>query len=302
MARLDTLAAALTAAGIDYSCGELLAGHCTFRIGGAADVFVRPRGESELCKAIKLCMDSETKYFLLGNGSNILFSDEGFHGAVIDVSAMSSELLLDGNVITASAGCTLMQLCRFAQKNQLAGLEFAYGIPGTVGGAVYMNAGAYGGEMKDVVRDVTLLQKDGHIAKLSGSEMQFRYRHSILEDSGACVLHVCFALAPGDEKMISARMEELMARRREKQPLDKPSAGSTFKRPEGAFAAALIEQCGLRGYRVGGAAISEKHCGFVVNLGGASCADVLCLCRDVTEAVKGKTGYALEKEVRVVGD
>ena len=212
------------------------------------------------------------------------------------------ELLLDGNVITASAGCTLMQLCRFAQKNQLAGLEFAYGIPGTVGGAVYMNAGAYGGEMKDVVRDVTLLQKDGHIAKLSGSEMQFRYRHSILEDSGACVLHVCFALAPGDEKMISARMEELMARRREKQPLDKPSAGSTFKRPEGAFAAALIEQCGLRGYRVGGAAISEKHCGFVVNLGGASCADVLCLCRDVTEAVKGKTGYALEKEVRVVGD
>ena len=179
-------------------------------------------------------------------------------------------------------------------------MEFAYGIPGTVGGAVYMNAGAYGGEVKDVLQSVRYLTAEGEITEAPAAELDLSYRHSAFEENGGCILSACFRLEPGDPGAIKARMNELMAKRLDKQPLDKPSAGSTFKRPAGAFAAALIDQCGLRGYRHGGAAVSEKHCGFVVNLGGATCADVLALCDEVRAIVQEKTGYELEKEIRVV--
>ena len=194
----------------------------------------------------------------------------------------------------------LSALCKAALDSSLTGLEFAYGIPGTVGGAVYMNAGAYGGEMKDVLTTVQYLTAEGEIKEATAAELDLRYRHSIFEENGGCILSAQFALTPGEPEAIRTKMDELMAKRLDKQPLDKPSAGSTFKRPVGAFAAALIDQCGLRGYRHGGAAVSEKHCGFVVNLGGATCADVLALCEEVRAIVKEKTGYDLEKEIRVV--
>ena len=265
-----------------------------------------PQDEEQLCRAVMLCKQADIRYYLLGNGSNVLFADEGFRGAVIDVSAEAEGMGLsiyqnaDGDYISAPAGLKLSELCNFALKHGYTGLEFAYGIPGTVGGAVYMNAGAYGGEMKDVLESVSYLTADGRWVDSEASELDLSYRHSAFEENGACILGAVFRLAKGDPDAIKARMNELMQKRIDKQPLDKPSAGSTFKRPAGAFAAALIDQCGLRGYRHGGAAVSDKHCGFVVNMGGATCADVLALCDEVRTIVKEKTGYDLEKEIRVV--
>ena len=256
--------------------------------------------------------DATTKYgfghrrtYLLGNGSNTLFSDAGFGGAVICLTGLNSRFSMqaqpDGSTkVLAPAGMMLSALCNTAQKESLAGLEFAFGIPGTVGGAIYMNAGAYGSEMKDVLTSVEYLAADGNIVEVPAAELDLSYRHSIFEENGGCILSATFRLKKGDAASIKARMDELMQKRIDKQPLDKPSAGSTFKRPAGAFAAALIDQCGLRGYRHGGAAVSDKHCGFVVNLGGATCADVLALCDEVRAIVKEKTGYDLEKEIRVV--
>ena len=264
---MEQLKQQLQAAGIFYKENEPLSAHCTFRIGGPADLFVMPRDEDQLCQAVQFCKQAEIRYYLLGNGSNILFADE---------------------------------LCKFALQHGYTGLEFAYGIPGTVGGAVYMNAGAYGGEMKDVLEAVSYLTADGRWVDSEASELDFSYRHSAFEENDACILGAVFHLEKGDPDAIKARMNELMQKRIDKQPLDKPSAGSTFKRPAGAFAAALIDQCGLRGYRHGGAAVSDKHCGFVVNLGGATCADVLALCDEVRAIVKENTGYDLEKEIRVV--
>ena len=252
----------LQAAAIPFRENEPLAAHCTFNIGGPAQLFVMPENEQQLCSAVALCKEQAVRYYLLGNGSNILFADEGFSGVVIDVSALDAEIAVEDTVLTAGAGVRLAALCKAALKHGLSGLEFAYGIPGTVGGAVY--------------------------------------RHSIFEENSGCILSAQFHLQPGNAADIRAKMDELMAKRVEKQPLDKPSAGSTFKRPAGAFTAALIDQCGLRGYRHGGAAVSDKHCGFVVNLGGATCADVLALCDEVRAIVKEKTGYDLEKEIRVV--
>jgi UDP-N-acetylmuramate dehydrogenase len=259
-----------------------------------------PENEQQLCSAVALCKEQAVRYYLLGNGSNILFADEGFSGVVIDVSALDAEIAVEDTVLTAGAGVRLAALCKAALKHGLSGLEFAYGIPGTVGGAVYMNAGAYGGEMKDVLQSVRYLTQDGDIVEAETAALDLSYRHSIFEENGGCILSAKFHLKCGDSAAIKARMDELMQKRIDKQPLDKPSAGSTFKRPVGAFAAALIDQCGLRGYRHGGAAVSEKHCGFVVNLGGATCADVLALCDEVRAVVKEKTGYDLEKEIRVV--
>ncbi len=290
----------LLQAGIPFRENELLAQHCTFKIGGPAELFVQPETEQQLCAAVKLCKAENVRYYLLGNGSNILFADEGYRGVIIDTTAMKTELVIDGTQVAAGAGLRLSALCTAALENGLTGLEFAYGIPGTVGGAVYMNAGAYGGEMKDVLVSVRYLTAEGEIMEAPAAELDLSYRHSIFEENGGCILSACFRLEKGDPSAIKARMNELMAKRVDKQPLDKPSAGSTFKRPAGAFAAALIDQCGLRGYRHGGAAVSEKHCGFVVNLGGATCADVLALCDEVRAIVKEKTGYDLEKEIRVV--
>lgn len=297
---LEQLKAGLGAAGIPYRENEPLAEHCTFKIGGPARVFVMPQEEEQLCKAILLCRDLRLPYYLLGNGSNILFADEGWSGVILDTSALKSSIQREGCTLRAGAGTLLSSLCREALRAGLTGLEFAYGIPGTVGGAVYMNAGAYGGELKDVLTRVRYLNQEGQIVCAEAAELDLSYRHSIFEENGGCILSAEFRLTPGDPAEIQAKMEDLMGRRRDKQPLDKPSAGSTFKRPAGAFAGALIDQCGLRGYRHGGAAISEKHCGFVVNLGGATCADVLALCREVQQIVKEQTGYTLEKEIRVV--
>ena len=290
----------LLQAGIPFRENEPLAAHCTFKIGGPAQLFVQPQTEQQLCSAVALCKEQAVRYYLLGNGSNILFADEGFAGAVIDISALGSDIAVEGNMLTAGAGGRLAALCRAALEHGLSGLEFAYGIPGTVGGAVYMNAGAYGGEIKDVLTVVRYLTAEGEVVQASAAELDLSYRHSIFEENGGCILSAQFALQPGNAADIRAKMDELMAKRADKQPLDKPSAGSTFKRPAGAFAAALIDQCGLRGFRHGGAAVSDKHCGFVVNLGGATCADVLALCDEVRAIVKEKTGYELEKEIRVV--
>lgn len=310
---MKQLKQALSAAGIAYKENEPLSAHTTFRIGGPADVFILPENEEQLCAAVRLAKKAGVKYYLLGNGSNILFEDAGYRGAVIDVSAMKSGIgfienidfpgkdpALTYNAVVVGADKMLSSLCMAALEDSLTGLEFAYGIPGTVGGAVYMNAGAYGGEMKDVLVSVRYLTTEGEIVEAPAQELDLSYRHSIFEENGSCILSAKLHLAKGDPAEIRAKMDDLMARRREKQPLDKPSAGSTFKRPVGAFAAALIDECGLRGYRHGGAAVSEKHCGFVVNLGGATCADVLALCDEVRAIVKEKTGYNLEKEIRVV--
>lgn len=297
---MEQLKQLLTAAGIAYKENEPLAAHCTFKIGGPARLFVQPADRAQLCRAVALCKAQGVRYYLLGNGSNILFADEGYNGVVLDISSMQDTVEVHGTQLTAGAGVRLSALCKTALEHSLTGLEFAYGIPGTVGGAVYMNAGAYGGEMKDVLEAVSYLTADGRWVDSEASELDFSYRHSAFEENGACILGAVFHLEKGDPDAIKARMNELMQKRIDKQPLDKPSAGSTFKRPAGAFAAALIDQCGLRGYRHGGAAVSDKHCGFVVNLGGATCADVLALCDEVRAIVKEKTGYDLEKEIRVV--
>lgn len=297
---IQALKEGLAAAGISYREQEPLAAHTTFKIGGPAAVFIQPAQEDQLCSAIALCRELSVPYYVLGNGSNTLFGDKGWNGAVICLAGLRGEVHQEGDNLWAPAGMPLNMLCMAALRASLTGLEFAYGIPGTVGGAVYMNAGAYGGEMKDVLVSVRHLNAQGEIVETPASELDLGYRHSIFEDNGDCILSAQVRLAPGDAQKISEQMNDLMGRRRDKQPLDKPSAGSTFKRPVGAFAGALIDQCGLRGYRHGGAAISEKHCGFVVNLGGATCADVLALCQEVQTIVKEKTGFTLEKEIRVV--
>ena len=300
MEQHQNLTARLQAAGIAYKEQEPLAAHTTFKIGGPAAVFVQPADEAQLCQAVRLCRELAVPCYLLGNGSNILFGDRGYAGAVVSLAGMKREVRREGDTLTAPAGMQLSVLCTAALRAGLTGLEFAYGIPGTVGGAVYMNAGAYGGEMKDVLASVRYLTAEGDIVEAPAAALDLGYRHSVFESNGGCILSAAVRLAPGDPEAIAARMDDLMGRRRDKQPLDKPSAGSTFKRPVGAFAGALIEQCGLRGYRHGGAAISEKHCGFVVNLGGATCADVLALCAEVQKIVKDQTGFTLEKEIRVV--
>ena len=301
---ITALCDALTRQQLPFVQGEPLAAHTTFRIGGPAVFWCAPQDAEQLRETLRLCRENGVRVYLLGNGSNTLFDDAGFDGAVVDMRGLSQMESSDAGTdvvrITAGAGQTLGRLCSKAQALGLTGLEFACGIPGTVGGAVYMNAGAYGGEMKDVLEAVSYLTADGRWVDSEASELDFSYRHSAFEENDACILGAVFHLEKGDPDVIKARMNELMQKRIDKQPLDKPSAGSTFKRPAGAFAAALIDQCGLRGYRHGGAAVSDKHCGFVVNLGGATCADVLALCDEVRAIVKEKTGYDLEKEIRVV--
>ena len=278
--------------GVPYECGTPLARYTTFKIGGPAALFARPADARQLEAALTACKKSDVRYYLLGQGSNTLFADEGFDGAVICTRMMGGVPRIEGERLTA--------LCAMARDAGLTGLEFACGIPGSLGGALYMNAGAYGGEMRDVVETVTCLTPEGTVETRTADELAFGYRTSVFEQDGSCVLSATLRLAHGDKAAIRARMAELLAKRREKQPLEWPSAGSTFKRPQGAFAAALIEQCGLKGLQVGGAAVSRKHSGFVVNLGGATCADVIALTEQVIRVVKEKTGYTLEREIRVV--
>lgn len=282
-----------------------LADHTTFHIGGPAGIFCTPKTVVELTRILELCRQHQARVYLLGKGSNTLFSDAGYNGVVVCFHGMRSRMAMEkqadgGVLLSVSAGEMLMGLCAAARDSALTGLEFACGIPGTVGGAVYMNAGAYGGEMKDVVRQVTFLDEDLCLRTLPAEELELGYRTSIFEKRNWCIVEATVLLRPGNKDEIAARMQELLCRRREKQPLEFPSAGSTFKRPQGAFAGKLIEDCGLRGFTVGGAQISEKHCGFVINRGGATCADVVALTDRVREIVRKKTGYVLEREIRVV--
>ncbi len=300
MSDIAALVRALRAEQLPALQGEPLSRHTTFQIGGPAAVFCRPETPAQLLRTLELCREHGVRSYLLGNGSNTLFSDAGFDGAVVCTVEMKRPVTVSGTVLRAAAGAPLGAVCRKAQQAGLAGLAFAFGIPGTVGGAVYMNAGAYGGELKQVLRRVTFLDRALRLDSLPVQELALGYRTSRFETEGGVILEAEFSLAPGDPAAIEAEMQELMARRREKQPLELPSAGSTFKRPQGAFAGALIEQAGLRGFAVGGAAVSTKHCGFVVNTGGATCADVVALTEEVARIVYEKTGYRLEREIRVV--
>ena len=300
MSDIAALVRALRAEQLPALQGEPLSRHTTFQIGGPAAVFCQPETPAQLLRTLELCREHGVRSYLLGNGSNTLFSDAGFDGAVVCTVEMKRPVTVSGNVLRAAAGAPLGAVCRKAQQAGLAGLAFAFGIPGTVGGAVYMNAGAYGGELKQVLRRVTFLDRALRLDSLPVQELALGYRTSRFETEGGVILEAEFSLAPGDPAAIEAEMQELMARRREKQPLELPSAGSTFKRPQGAFAGALIEQAGLRGFAVGGAAVSTKHCGFVVNTGGATCADVVALTEEVARIVYEKTGYRLEREIRVV--
>lgn len=281
--------------------GELLSNHTTFRIGGAAKYFAVPKNEEEIMEAVDFAIVKDLPYYILGKGSNVLFADEGYPGVVIEIGAGMEKVERIGDTgIRAQAGVSLSALATFAAREGLSGLEFAGGIPGTLGGAVTMNAGAYGGEMKDVIVSAKVMDEEGAVQELSCEELQLGYRTSIVQKKQLVVLEAEFSLKPGETETIQNTMKELNAKRREKQPLEYPSAGSTFKRPEGYFAGKLIEDAGFRGYRVGDAQVSEKHCGFVVNRGKATCAEVLQLIEDVQKEVKEQFGVQLEPEVRII--
>ena len=283
--------------------GEPMSRHTTFQIGGPADRFVTVETRSQLQGLIRVLGQEKLPYLILGKGSNLLVSDLGIRGAVLLLAGEFRQVeLLPGGLVRAGSGTSLASVCAFAREHSLTGLEFAWGIPGSVGGAAYMDAGAYGGEMRDVVARVHHLTPEGEAGSASGEALEFSYRRSRYTGTGDVITAVEFQLEPGDHTQISAKMEELMSRRKEKQPYDMPSAGSVFKRPQGAFAAALIEECGLKGRSVGGAQVSEKHAGFIVNTGGATCGDVLELVRQVQQEVYEKKGIRLEMEVRVTGE
>lgn len=279
---------------------EPMSKHTSFRIGGPAELMVFPESAEELSEIFKVSNLLDCKITILGAGTNVLAPDEGMDGVVVCLKdALDFMELLEDSRIRVAAGVTMARAAVFACNHKLSGFEFAHGIPGTVGGGVYMNAGAYGGEIAQVCESVEVMAHDGSVRILSADEMQFSYRHSRLEDDGGIVISAVFKLIPGDEAEIRSKMQELMQKRRNSQPLDLPSAGSAFKRPVGGFAAALIDQAGLKGFRVGDAAVSEKHAGFVVNLGEATAADVKALLVAVADCVEGKSGIRLEPEVRI---
>ncbi|MDO5797932.1 MAG: UDP-N-acetylmuramate dehydrogenase [Eubacteriales bacterium] len=275
--------------------------HTTFRIGGPAEIFVMPKTTEEVAKALEICRQEEIPYFVLGNGSNLLVSDQGYRGVIIQMDRNMEEVTVEGTEIRAAAGALLSSIAAAARRSSLAGFEFAGGIPGTLGGAVVMNAGAYGGEMKDVLKDVTVMTQDGEVRVIPAGELEMGYRTSIIKKAGYLVLGATIVLKEGDPEEIRALMRELSEKRTSKQPLEFPSAGSTFKRPEGYFAGKLIMDSGLRGYQIGGARVSDKHCGFVINAGDATARDVVDLMEYVVKVVKEKYGVTLEPEVKFLG-
>lgn len=276
--------------------------HTTFKIGGPADYFLVPESGEEAGEIIKICKQTDIPYFILGNGSNLLVGDGGYRGAVIQIYRNMSAVTTEGTIITAQAGALLSSVAAVAKNASLTGFEFAGGIPGTVGGAAVMNAGAYGGEMKDVLVEVTVMDADGNIFTIPAEKLELGYRTSIIKKAGYIVLEAKIRLEEGNQEAIRERMKELTIQRTTKQPLEFPSAGSTFKRPEGYFAGKLIQDAGLRGYRVGGAQVSEKHCGFVINCGNASAADVDELMKQVSAKVEEQFGVTLEPEVKRLGE
>ncbi len=281
---------------------EPLKNHTTFRVGGNADCLLLVESSKQVQEILSYLYKVELPYFILGNGSNVLVGDKGYRGIVIKIADSMSDVYVEGNRIYAEAGAFLSKVAKCAYENGLAGLEFASGIPGTVGGAVIMNAGAYDGEMKQVVENVDVVDKEGNALELNNATMEFGYRTSVIKNHKFVVSKCCFLLQEGDKATIKAKMDDFSARRREKQPLEFPSAGSTFKRPEGNFAGKLIMEAGLSGFKIGGAQVSEKHCGFVVNAGDATAADVKNLMEHVQQVVYEQSNVRLEPEVIMLGE
>lgn len=285
---------------IKYMTDEPMRNHTSFKIGGAASVVVEPKNEEQIISIVKKCNECSIRYIAVGNGSNLLVSDDGIDACIILLGKEFGDIvLLDDTTIYAKAGAPLIKVCRFALENELTGLEFAYGIPGSCGGGAFMNAGAYGGEMKDVLYKCEHIDKNGNQGFLENEDLNLSYRHSAYYENECIITGLYLKLEKGDKKQIKSKMDDLIGRRKEKQPLEYPSAGSTFKRPEGYFAGALIEECGLKGLTVGGAQISQKHSGFVINTGNATCSDVLELCKKVSNTVYEQKGVKLEMEIRV---
>lgn len=286
--------------GCDYAENELMSKHTTFRIGGRAALAVFPESEEQISRIVKTAKSEGVRLITVGNGSNLLVDDNGIDGCVMILDERFGDIrLINETTIFAQAGALLIKLCRFAYEHGLTGLEFAYGIPGSCGGAAFMNAGAYGGEMKDAVVRCDHIDKSGNHGYIEKDDLDFSYRHSAYYDNGCIITGIYVKLSKSDKTDIKAKMDDLIGRRKAKQPLEYPSAGSTFKRPPGNFAGALIQQCGLKGRKVGGAQVSEKHAGFVINTGGATCKDVLELCGICRDTVYKKTGIKLEMEIRV---
>ena len=276
--------------------------HTTFRIGGPADFFLLPSTVDEVRGILEICREEELPYFILGNGSNLLVSDKGYRGVIIQLYRNFSNISVEENEICASSGALLSQIAAAARNASLTGFEFAGGIPGTLGGAVFMNAGAYGGELKDVLKEAVVMTEQGEILTLPVEKLDMGYRTSRIKKAGYLVLEARLVLEQGDMDKIRDTTKDLTEKRVSKQPLEYPSAGSTFKRPEGYFAGKLIMDAGLRGYQVGDAQVSEKHCGFVINKGNATAADVLTLIENVREKVQEQFGVTLEPEVKFLGE
>ena len=281
---------------------EPMSRHTTFRVGGPADFFVTPKAKEEVRDVIRICKEAGMPYYIIGNGSNLLVSDAGYRGVIVQIYKEMNEVKVEGDLVKAQAGALLSGIAAKALGAELSGFEFASGIPGTIGGACVMNAGAYGGEMKDVLESVTVLTGEGKIIELGRNELELGYRTSVIAKKGYIVLGAVLKLERGDGEKIKTYMDELKEKRVTKQPLEYPSAGSTFKRPEGYFAGKLIEDAGLRGFQVGGAQVSEKHCGFVINRDHATAADIMELMRQVQIRVKENSGVDLEPEVKRLGD
>lgn len=286
----------------DIRFDEPLKLHTSFKVGGPADVMIIPSTEEELIQAVKICRENDIKYFIMGNGSNLLVRDTGIRGVVIKINEGFDNVQVEGTKIMAQAGALLTAVSKLALRNSLQGMEFASGIPGTIGGAITMNAGAYGGEMKDIVRSVRVMTTDNQVLQLSNREMNFEYRNSRVKDQDLIVLSVEFELELGELENIEEKMRELTFQRTSKQPLELPSGGSTFKRPEGYFAGKLIDDSGLRGLRHGDAQVSQKHCGFVVNRGETTYKEVMELVGVIQKTVMDKFGVELEMEIKRVGD
>lgn len=301
MSQIDILKAKLEQLGCAFLCEEPMSRHTSFHIGGPAELFVTPKNETQTAKILSYCCELDLPAHIIGNGSNLLVADEGLRGAIIAFSKPMSSIVRKGNTLSAQAGTTLAQLCRFAQQEGLSGLEFAWGIPGSVGGAVFMNAGAYGGEMKDVVISARVLDNNNDIFEVSRQQACFVYRGSSFQKNDQVILSADLALNPDLPETIDMRMKEILEKRISKQPLEYPSAGSAFKRPLNGYAAALIDECGLKGFTVGGAQVSQKHAGFVINTGNATCSDVLILLDSIKSEVYKRKGIMLEAEVKHLG-
>lgn len=301
MSRTEIIYNLAEIAGWEAFKDEPMSRHTSFKIGGNADTYIKVKDISQLKTVMKECREADVDCFLIGNGSNILVSDEGIRGVVIKLGGEFKKIsLLDDETIYCGAGASLASLCKFALNSGLSGLEFAWGIPGSVGGALFMNAGAYGGEMKQVVHSVSHLTPNGEIGRCDRDELEFGYRTSVYRKTNNIITGAVLKLKKGNPDEIRTKMEDFMGRRSDKQPLDYPSAGSVFKRPEGAFAGALIEQCGLKGKSRGGAQVSEKHAGFIINTGKATASDVRGLIREVQTTVAEQTGYHLECELIIM--